>query len=131
MILPKGRYWFTVNRDDKLGTWLGWLDAFKDSVHVENTSSRPEEDGSPAWDFYIFSTSKDLLWERSDHPTKAGPEIQSVADTVQRPEPIKDIPDVIVDTLHDAPDVVRTAAVVLGLAAFGLGALFVLTRRRR
>jgi len=112
-LLPAGRYWFTVNHDDQYGTWLGWLDAFKDHVHVENTSSREAEGDSPAWDFYIFTTDKDLIWERGDHPTKAGPEIKSVEDTITRPAPSPDL----IDTIPSPGDIGKKVASGIGTMA--------------
>lgn len=133
-ILPKGRYWITINHDDQQGTWLGWLDALKDDIHVENTSSREAEGYAPAWDFYIFTTDKDLIWLRDDAPSIAGPDIKSVQDTVQRPDPEPDITDQISDAAKKAGKGVADALntfVVVGAAAVGLAVFVLLVRSKK
>jgi hypothetical protein len=119
-ILPAGRYWITVNHDDQFGTWQGWLDAMKDSVHVETTESVTDSD--IPYEFYIFTTSKDLVWERGDQPTIAGPEIKARIDTVQRPDPEPDFTDKIHDTVLELEREAKSAAKILTWAVvIGLG----------
>jgi hypothetical protein len=130
-ILPKGRYWIDISKEPKeLGTFEGFLSAFKDSIHVDST----EEDDAFAW--YLFTTAKDLVWpEGIGRPTIAGPNIHSRSDTVQRGDPEKDF----IDTLPTAGDIgkaaskaastfLQTAAVVGGIA-IGV-AVFLATRRK-
>jgi hypothetical protein len=100
-ILAPGRYWMSVPSDEQIGTWLGWLDAFKDSVHVEETEDHTEQD--PPWFFYIWTTSKPLVWERGDWPTVAGANIKSSGDTVQKPDLPLNFPDSLANTLSGLP----------------------------
>lgn len=130
-ILPKGRYWIDVSKDPKeLGTFEGFLSAFKEFVHVEVTDDVADDQSYRP--FYIFTTDKDLVWpEGIGRPTIAGPNIRSRADTVQRPDPEKDL----LDELPTAGDIgkaagtfVQTAAVVAGVGIIVL--LFIASRRR-
>jgi hypothetical protein len=121
-ILPAGRYWITINHDSNFGTWQGWLDAFKDSIRVETTQSVDAAGSDPAYEFYIFVTSKDLIWERGDIPTVAGPNIKSKADTLDREDPTPDLTDRLHDTISELGNEAKSAAKLLTWIAFiGLG----------
>jgi hypothetical protein len=89
--LPVGRYWIEVSQDPvPLGTWRGFLSAFPEFVHVDQTE---EDDAST---FAIFTTSKALVWpDGIGAPNIADPTIKSRADTVQRPDPEPDFIDTI------------------------------------
>lgn len=100
-ILAPGRYWMSVPSDEQIGTWLGWLNAFKDSVKVEETEDHTAQD--PPWFFYIWTTNQPLVWERGDWPTKAGPNIKSSQDTVQKPDLPLDFPDALAASLTGLP----------------------------
>lgn len=126
-ILPKGRYWIDVSKDPKqLGTFEGFLSAFKDSIHVDST----EEDDDFAW--YLFTTAKDLVWpEGIGRPTIAGPNIHSRSDTVQRGDPEKDFTDTLPTTTDIGKAVgsaVQTATIVVVIA---IGAAVFLAARRK
>ena len=123
-ILPKGRYWISIVSDDNEGTWLGWLDAFRDSVHVEVTEDHDPgvlESGKP-WKFYIFTTSKDLVWERGDFPNDAPASIKSSNDTVDRPNYQLDFPDRLDEfTKRAAASLSSTVGVLTWGLVIGLG----------
>jgi hypothetical protein len=111
--LPAGRYWIDVSKEPKpLGTFEGFLSAFADFIHVESTEDDPE------FSLYIFNTSKPLVWpEGIGYPTIAGADIKSRADTVQRPDPEKDVTDVI----PTAGDLVKGASNALFWLALVVG----------
>lgn len=90
-VLPTGRYWIDVSTEPTpMGTWLGFLDAAKGFVHVENTETDDD------FAFSIFATTKPLIWpEGIGTPTDAPPNIKSRADTVQRPDPEPDFLDTV------------------------------------
>lgn len=89
--LPAGRYWIDVSKEPtSLGTFLGFLDAGKSFVHVEVTEDDPD------FSWYLFATTKDLVWPSNiGYPTIAEKNVKSRADTIQRPDPEKDVLDQI------------------------------------
>jgi hypothetical protein len=122
--LPAGRYWIDVSNEPvPLGTWQGFVSAFKDFVHIESTV----DDGVHSW--FLFTTSKPLVWpEGIGFPTVAGPEIRSRADTVQRPDPVPDF----LDSLPSARDIASGIGNAVTIGAAGLAVLiFFMTVRRK
>jgi hypothetical protein len=112
--LPAGRYWIDVSKEPvPFGTWQGFLSAFPESIHVDNT----EEDDEFA--FSIFTTTKSLVWpEGIGYPTIAGSSIKSRADTVQRPDPEPDLTDqlpTVKQLVSGVGDTVKLVAVVVGI----------------
>lgn len=89
--IPAGRYWIEVSTEPvPMGTWLGFLDAAKGFVHVDNTES------DDAFAFSIFTTTKTLVWpDGIGFPNVAPASIKSRADTVQRADPEPDVTDQI------------------------------------
>lgn len=110
--IPAGRYWIEVSNEPiPTGTWLGFLDAFRGFVHVENT----EQD--EAFTFSIFATSKPLVWpEGIGLPNVAPPSVRSRADTVQAPDPEPEF----VDTLPAASQLVSSVSGTIQLAVWVL-----------
>lgn len=111
--LPAGRYWIDVSKDPvPLGTFQGFLSAFKEFIHVGVTEDDPE------FSFFIFTTSKPLVWPQGiGYPTIAGPEVKSRADTVQRPDPEKDVTDLLPtagDLVKGAENALFWLAVIVG-----------------
>jgi hypothetical protein len=88
---------------------------------------------TPERDWVLFETSAPAVWDFSvmGTPTPAGPEIKSEADTVQRPDPEKEITDLLPTTgdIGKAAGSVVQAAFFLTLLGIGT-ALYVMARRR-
>ncbi len=86
--LAPGRYWITAFGDKQ-----GMLDAFflgqsaLGNTHTETTEAIQSTSDHPGGSFYIFTVVNPVSWMGTvfGMPTKAGPEIHSLADTVQRP----------------------------------------------
>jgi hypothetical protein len=89
--LPAGRYWIEVSTEPTtLGTWRGFLSAFKGFVRVETTESDPD------FEFSLFTTSKPLVWpDGIGFPNVAPSSIKSRADTVKAPDHEPDLIDQI------------------------------------
>jgi hypothetical protein len=114
--IPDGRYWVDVFEVNRVGfdAWLDW--AYKNEVaFVEVTEDF--EDRS----FVIFIVDGDgtgAPWPNDEHlpPVNlAGSTIKTSADTAQRPDPPKDIPDQIADTFGRIGSGLLVGAVVLGV----------------
>ena len=114
--LPVGRYWIDVSKEPvPLGTFLGFLDSARGFVHVEAT----EDDPAFAW--YLFTTTKALAWpDGIGYPTIALASVKSRADTVQRPDPEKNV----LDQIPNAGDIANKLGNVLTNAMMIGGAVF-------
>jgi hypothetical protein len=133
--LPVGRYWIDVF-SSKQPSWEAWRETFVspgDAV-VEHTESFEENEGGEARDFVIFRTMKQLVWPDTDMQipvNTAGTEIQSSADTVQRPDapksPLDQISTGFSETLKTMSFVVGGVVVAVGVVAL----LSVLKRGKR
>ena len=111
--LPVGRYWIDVSTDPvATGTWLGFLDAAKGFVHVENTESDPD------FAFSIFTTTKELVWPSGiGQPTIAPASVKSRADTITRPDYEPDV----TDQIPTARKILAGAGNVVTLLVVGIG----------
>lgn len=86
--LAPGRYWITA-----FGTKQGTLDAYLlgqsalGNTHTETTEAINATSDNPAGSFYIFNVLNPVSWMGTvfGMPTKAGANIHTLADTVQRP----------------------------------------------
>lgn len=102
--LPPGRYWITVistGGKSQLSNFRQW--AASNPARVNITHTEPAGGGTNNGAFFIFEIVK--LPTRFDvaqfgFPNVAGPEIQTSADTVQRP-PVPTPASVVTDALGD------------------------------
>lgn len=130
--LPAGRYWIDVFQPNRVA-WEIWSTAMKNvgRLTIEHTESfEPTEGEESARDFLIFSTDAETVgWpNRLGSPTIAGKEIQSSADTVQRPDAPLEPLDAISEAVSSAKQGAKTAigvGVAVGVVALG----FLLLRR--
>jgi len=85
--LPPGRYWVTVSSSptapDRVKHFLQWTESNAQTVIVD----KQEPMSGGAMLFAIFTVLQPTTWDGKQFgfPTVAGPEIQTSADTVQRP----------------------------------------------
>ncbi|MDD5012766.1 MAG: hypothetical protein PHQ66_03945 [Candidatus Nanoarchaeia archaeon] len=127
--LPAGRYWIDVFQPNR-AYWEIWSTAMKHAgrLTIEHTESFEATDGEEtARDFVIFSTNAETIgWpDRIGSPTIAGKEIQSSADTVQRPDAPLEPLDALSETLGDVKQGAKTAvAVGVAIGVLALGFLF-------
>jgi hypothetical protein len=86
--LPPGRYWITVTSSDsapeRMTHFLQWAESNAQTVIVDK---REPLGGNVNGLFAIFTVLQPTTWDARQFgfPNVAGPEIQTSADTVQRP----------------------------------------------
>jgi hypothetical protein len=124
--LPAGRYWLDVFAS-KRPAWEVWSTAMKNvgRLNVTHTESFEATDGGEARDFVIFETDAETIgWPESvGSPTIAGKNIQSSADTVQRPDPELEPLDALSAAASSVGTATKTAigvGVAIGVVALGL-----------
>lgn len=126
--LPIGRYWVDVFEKDR-ANWEAWRNSFvgSDWASIEHSESFEANDGGEAREFIIFRTTKPLVWP--DDVMRfgvnvAGPDIQSSADTVQKPaDPVSPI-----DRLSEGVDsLFKTMSYVVGGVVVAVGAVALLS----
>lgn len=127
--IPAGRYWLDVftpspaGHADSEAVFSRWLGENFGRVVVRTTETFP---GPPLRNWYLFevlagATPTAFPFVALGFPTKAGPEVKSSGDTVQRPPPeAGGAVEALLQTLRD------NAAVV---AAIAVGVLFARSRR--
>jgi len=134
--LPPGRYWLTVistGGNSQLSNFRQW--AASNPARVQITHTEPAGGGTSNGGFFIFEIVK--LPTRFDvaqfgFPNVAGPEVQTKADTEQRP-PVPTASSITADALGDF-----FGGITKALDAFdprakvvvAIGALYLLTRRK-
>lgn len=130
--LPAGRYWLDVFDEDR-AAWETWSTAMKNvgRLKITHTESFPEIGDSKAHDFIIFETDAETIgWPEEVGPLSvAGPNIQSSADTVDRPEPMPEVIDQIATTTGSIVSTGKTIFTV-GLGVAVVAALVAIFRRR-
>lgn len=89
--IPPGRYWICVLGTDKQRAFDDWIRDMRGAVQVEATSLNDED---PSTEFVIFRVPQDRspflnAWEFG-YPNTAPPEVTSLEDVEQRPEPTPD-----------------------------------------
>lgn len=89
--IPPGRYWICVLGTDKQRAFDDWIRDMRGAVQVEATSLNDED---PSTEFVIFNVPQDRspflnAWEFG-YPNNAPPEVRSLEDVEQRPEPTPD-----------------------------------------
>ncbi len=90
--VPTGRYWISVIGNPAIDKLDAWLVEHKDSVRLTASEFDPGEAGAFAnpvpQQFVIFQLLKPTpLNGLPVYPNVATPDVQTLADTVQRPEP--------------------------------------------
>jgi hypothetical protein len=130
--LPGGRYWLDVFAKNR-PAWEIWSSAMKavGRLKITHSESFAAIGDSEEHDFLIFETDAETIgWpEELGSPTIAGPEIQSSADTVQRPDPMPDPIDQISQVASSAASGAKTVLTV-GLGVAVVAALVAIFRRR-
>lgn len=94
--LPAGRYWVDVFAPQE-DAFQAWLQKNKANVAVTTTETFDPIDGYPGRVWRLFEVSAPVTWEGPGFPTIAGADVQTAADTVQRPDPQKDPLDKLSD----------------------------------
>jgi hypothetical protein len=124
--LPAGRYWADIFAPRN--AFDGWVQmaASRGAIHGEVSEHFEEAAGAPEHDFVIFTTNTDLVWPDADigfAPNVAPPNVQSSADTVQRPPPEPSAIDQISEAAAEwnrKVNTAMTAILVLLVAGAGL-----------
>lgn len=132
--IPAGRYWLNVKTPGLDGgaqrtAFYSWVS--RQNGDLAQSPDRPvqivhAEDGpSDGMDFYIFKVLRPVpRWPDNTGlglPDIAGPHIRSSDDTVQRPDPPKDLTDRIDDVVNSAQDSVTSSfGPLVMFAAVGL-----------
>jgi hypothetical protein len=120
--LPVGLYWIDLFGDNR-AAFQTWRNANAAAVKVRASESFPEE--STPRDWIKFEVLQPAAWVATQfgYPTiiAAGAPVNSSADTVQRPDPEKDLPDKLDDAITSAASAGGRLVEVVALAA---GALF-------
>ncbi len=130
-VIPPGRYWLDAF-GDKRTVFLDWKKG-KPEVKLENTTE--DADSDPPHLFVIFripagssnfgSPGVFFPTKTLGFPTVAGPEVQGVDDTVQRPPPVKNALDVLADQVSGESGATLLKGVVFAVVAVGAIALVV------
>lgn len=125
--LPPGRYWQDI-LEQHVASFREWLQSNKAVVRVVAAESHPRDGDWPAREWYLFEVSAPTPWQATKwgYPTIATGEVQSSADTVQRPPPEKDPLERIDETIISAG---KSATVLLFGGALVLGAVFIYANR--
>lgn len=89
--IPPGRYWICVLGTEKQRNFDAWVRDMRGAVQVEATSLNDEE---PSTEFVIFNVPEGRApflnaWEFG-YPNTAPPEVTSLTDVEQRPDPEPD-----------------------------------------
>ena len=89
--IPPGRYWICVLGTEKQRLFDEWIRDMRGAVQVEATSLNDED---PSTEFVIFRVPEGRspflnAWEFG-YPNTAPPEVTSLEDVEQRPEPTPD-----------------------------------------
>ena len=92
--LPIGRYWVDVF-DSKESAFQNWLKAHKAEVQVISAETFEPVDNYEGRVWRLFKVTAPVQWEGPGLPTIAGPDVNSSADTGQRPPKEKDPLDTI------------------------------------
>jgi hypothetical protein len=93
MLVPPGRYWIVEVGDAAIKAFRDWTVRHRDDVRIEATEFDKGESGwllpnRPPSEFTIFAVRREVQWDAPPGlPNWAGPEVQSKADTSQRPDP--------------------------------------------
>ena len=92
--LPVGRYWVDVF-DSKEAAFQNWLKAHKAEVQVISAETFEPIDNYEGRVWRLFKVTTPVQWEGPGLPTIAGSDVNSSADTGQRPPKEKDPLDTI------------------------------------
>ena len=117
--LPVGRYWVDAFGDDAVDALTAWTARNAGNINVEQEQRSPGEAGPftnpvPSM-FLLWEVKKPTPWGlKFSWPTRAGADVKSQTDTVQRPEP-EHIP-----TLEETAKHVMFTAAVFGIVAIGM-----------
>jgi hypothetical protein len=114
--LPAGRYWVDIQTKFLAG-FQNMLDRNASTLTVESREEHPLlSNFDLSVTTFVFRTSAPLEWKSREwgYPTKAGPDIQSAADTSQRPAPEPSGLDQLSSMLDD----VKTGAIALVVLYF-------------
>lgn len=99
--IPPGRYWIFVNGLGNIADFDAWVRDMQGAVRVETSSL--DKRGSASAAFVIFNVPANrapfLNAAQFGFPNIAGPEVTSVQDVVQRPDPVMDPIDRLPDPL--------------------------------
>lgn len=124
--LPAGRYWIDVFESGRQlwETWSGVMMKL-DHLKVITTENFDAVGGAEARQFIIFETNAETIgWpEKLGSPTIAAANVQSSADTVQRPDPTPEIADQLAEAAKKAASAAKTSIVVgvtIGVVALGV-----------
>lgn len=136
--LPVGRYWVTAfgGKESALAAFLNsqvlaGLAKVTITEHIDETNDLAT--GHPAGSFFVFVVLQDnaVPWPAIafGYPNRAGADIRSLADTVDRPDLPQDGLDGLDDVIKKVGNAIGGAAVVGGLA-LGLVLLVALAGRK-
>lgn len=118
--LPPGRYWITAMGDDAMAELDSWLVAHADKIHLEHSEYDPGEAGAftnpMPHEFAVWTVVTPVPWASSGFkalgfPNTADADVQTEADTVQRPEP-EHIPT-LTETIENVVDEAKFGALVV------------------
>lgn len=122
--MPVGLYWIDAIGPNR-ASFKAWRDANAAKVKVRASESFP--DSEPPRDWIKFEVLSPVAWNPRGigYPTiiPPGAKIDSSADTVQRPDPVKDPLDQLGDSLGSAGTLTSRLVTVVAL----LGGALVLT----
>jgi hypothetical protein len=123
--LPAGLYWIDVLGDSNRAAFNDWRAAASAIVKVRANESFPSP--APGRDWFKFEVLAPVIWDakRFGFPNiiRPGEPINSSADTVQRPDPVKDPLDQLSDELGSAGGAASRMITIVAL----LGGAIVLT----
>lgn len=125
--LPVGRYWVDVFTS-KEAAFQNWLRAHKAEVQVISAETFEPIDDYEGRVWRLFKTTAPVPWEGPGLPTIAGPDVNSSADTAQRPPKEKDP----LDTIDVSLDRVKKTAWIVGavvVVAIGGALIYYMPRR--
>lgn len=123
--LPAGRYWIDIFESGR-SVWELWSGVMQklDRLKILSTESFDAVDGAEPRQFVIFETSGETVgWpEKLGSPTIAGANVQSSADTVQRPDPTPALSDQVAAAASSFAETTKKAVGIgVGVAVVLLG----------
>jgi hypothetical protein len=128
--LPPGRYWVDVFAS-KEAAFQNWLKAHKAEVQVISSETFEPIDDYEGRVWRLFKTTAPVPWEGPGLPTIAGADVNSSADTAQRPPPEKDLLDTIdVPLYYSRAKTALWIAGAVAVVAVGGAIIYYMPRRR-